>query len=254
MATILVISGLDPSAGAGFLADTRVACELGIRAVGVITAHTIQDTQGVREVVPVSVEVVEEQLRALLSDVEVHSVKIGMLGDAGAACVVARALAATAAPVVWDPVLMPSRGGTPLLIGDVSAATAALLPEVRVVVPNLAEAAALTGIEVRDLPGMREAAKRLRQRGARAVLVKGGHLMGPHAIDVLDDGGHIHELHGERFSAGPLHGTGCVLSTAIACALATGDTLERAARKAKDYVVQKLRAPLRVGRGASCLV
>ena len=110
MPTLLVISGLDPTGGAGLLADARVAAEHQVRAVGVITASTVQDTSGVRSVLPLPAEHVGEALAALLGDVEVDAVKIGMLGDVRIAEVIARALAATSAPVVWDPVFQASRG------------------------------------------------------------------------------------------------------------------------------------------------
>jgi hydroxymethylpyrimidine/phosphomethylpyrimidine kinase len=251
MKTVLVIAGLDPSGGAGFLADVRVVAEHGARAVGVVTATTVQDTAGVRAVEPVAPETLGEALEVLLQDVEVDAVKIGMLGDAGTAAAVARALAATRAPVVWDPVFLPSRGGVPLLRGDPGAAAAALLPEVRVVTPNLAEAAALTGVYALDVDGMRRAARAI---PAAAVLVKGGHLGGETAPDLLRDGAEEHVLDGARVAAGPLHGTGCVLSTALACRLAAGQPLHEAARGAKEYLGAKLVHALTVGRGARCLV
>ncbi len=253
MRTLLVIAGLDPSGGAGLLADARVAADHGVRAVGVATALTVQDTAGVRAANPVAAEVIADQLAALLADVEVDAVKIGMLGDAALAPVLARALAATAAPVVWDPVLLPSRGGVPLLAGDVAAAAAALLPEARVVTPNLAEAAALTGLTVATVDDMRAAAAALRRAGAAAVLVKGGHLAGD-PIDLLHDGDDVRTFVARRVHAGPLHGTGCVLSTALACALAAGLTLAAAVDAAKAYLSAKLAAPLAVGRGARVLV
>lgn len=245
--TILVIAGLDPSGGAGLLADARVAAEHGLRVVGVVTALTVQDTGGVRAVEPVGAEVVDEQLAALLQDVEIDAVKIGMLGSAAIARVVARALEATRAPIVWDPVLMPSRGGV-ALVDDPAGAAAALLGEVRLVTPNLAEAAALTGLRVESEADMEAAARRLGR-----ALVKGGHLPGD-AVDVLADAGEIVYFREARVDAGPLHGTGCVLSTAIASNLARGARLADAVDAAKTYLTKKLRAPLAPGRGARTLV
>jgi hydroxymethylpyrimidine/phosphomethylpyrimidine kinase len=249
--TVLFVSGLDPSGGAGFLADVRVAAEHGCRAVGVVTATTVQDTSGVRAVTPTPLDVLDEALTTLLADVEVDAVKIGMLGDARAAEVIARALAATRAPVVWDPVLMPSRGGVALLVGDAAAAVRALLPEARLVTPNASEAEALTGIRVVDEASACAAAAAI---PGQAVLVKGGHVPGPLAIDVLRDGADVMALAAPRVEAGPLHGTGCVLSSAIACGLGAGAPLAAAVRAAKDYLGAKLAAPLAVGRGARCLV
>jgi len=248
---VLIIAGLDPSAGAGILADARVAAEHGVRAVGVVTATTVQDTHGVRSATPLAPDEIEEALGVLLSDVEVDAVKIGMLGDARTAEVVARALAATRAPVVWDPVLLPSRGGVPLLTGDVGQAARALLPEARLCTPNLAEAEILSGIRAVDEEGMRAAATAI---DAEAVLVKGGHLPGDRALDLLRDGAHFTRFDGPRTDAGPLHGTGCVLSTAIACRLAQGATVVQAVGDAKAYLGTKLAAPVFAGRGARCLV
>jgi len=188
--------------------------------------------------------------------VEVQAVKIGMLGRAATARAIVDALAATHAPVIWDPVLLPSRGGVPLLEGDLAEAAAALLPEVRLVTPNLDEVAALAGggPPPRELLGMVRAAASLRRGGVAAVLVKGGHLGGPESPDVLDDGGDVDVLTGPRRDAGPTHGTGCVLSTAIACGLAKGRSLQDAVREAKQYVAGKLDALLTVGRGARVLV
>ena len=255
MKTVLVIAGLDPTGGAGILADARVCAEHGVRAVGCVTATTVQDTQGVRAVTPLGVEDIADALRALLADVEVHAVKIGMLGRVEMARVIADALAATTAPVVWDPVMLPSRGGVPLLEGAVDEAATALLGEARVVTPNLAETAWMLGQPmVSDLEGMKRAATALRARGTPAVLVKGGHLPGSGSPDVLDDAGELTVFEGARREVGPLHGTGCVLSSAIACGLASGRSLVDAVREAKQYMNQKLAAPLVVGRGASVLV
>lgn len=250
MKHVLVIAGLDPSGGAGLLADARVAAEHGVRAVGVMTATTVQDTQGVRAVDPVSAEILEEALAALLGDVEVHAVKIGMIGTLRQAEVIVRALAATGAPVVWDPVFLPSRG-VPLLDGDPREVARLLLPEARVVLPNALEASLLSGIRVVDEETLRAAARAI---PAAAVLVKGGHLAGPRARDLLRDGEDEEILDGERLDAGPLHGTGCVLSTALACGLAGGASLRDAAVAAKSYLAAKITAPLDVGRGARCLV
>ena len=250
-----MIAGMDPSAGAGLLADVRVAAMHGVRAVGVQTAATVQDTSGVRAVEPASPSVVKAQLRVLLDDVQVDAVKIGMLGDATIARVIAEALATIDVPAVWDPVMMPSGGGVPLLRGDVRDALAALLPVVRVMTPNLEEVEAISGVHITDLPGMRQAATALRAAGARAVLIKGGHLPPPNdATDLLDDDGFVVTLGGARLNMGPVHGTGCVLSAALACGMAEGQTLQQAAAAAKTFLSERLRQAITVGKGARCLV
>lgn len=253
-ATLLVIAGLDPTGGAGLLADARVAVDHGVRVVGVTTGLTVQDTTGVRAANGVPGEILAEQLRTLLADVEVHAVKIGMLGSDRAAVAVGDVLAEVRAPIVWDPVVRSSRGVT-LFAGDIGLAVKHLLRRVRVVTPNLDEAALLAGMQrIANVAAMRRAAAELREKGAQAVLVKGGHLRASRAVDVLHDGEVIAELDGERIDAGDVHGTGCVLSTAIACGLATGGALYPSVYAAKVYLASKLRQSRVVGRGARVLV
>jgi hydroxymethylpyrimidine/phosphomethylpyrimidine kinase len=244
---LLIISGLDPSGGAGFLADARVAAELKARAVGVITATTTQDTQGVRAVDPISPETIEEELACLLADVEVGAVKIGMLGHPRTAAVVARALEGTRAPIVWDPVLRPTRGDVELTAGDLRP----LLSKVALVTPNLAEASVLAGFPVVTADDMHRAAAHAIP--VANILIKGGHLDGD-PTDYLGLGETIMPIPGERIPAGATHGTGCVLSTAIACGLVHGGTLFDAVVAAKRFVEDKLREAFVVGRGARCLV
>jgi len=265
VANILLIAGLDPSGGAGILADTRVAADHGLRAVGVVTGLTEQDTRGVRNANAVSAEIVLHQLRSLLSDVEVAAVKIGMLGSEALADTVAEALALTAAPVVWDPVLLPTRGRVSLYEGSQARAVQLLTPHVTVATPNLHEAAALTGgAEISDVEGMEAAAKALRAGGMDAVLVTGGHLSATYdgdvrrttgVVDVLAHLGGVERLTGDWIdTGGPVHGTGCALSTALACALARGASLVDAARAAKDFVASKLREAAAPGRGMKSIV
>jgi hydroxymethylpyrimidine/phosphomethylpyrimidine kinase len=246
--SVLVISGLDPSGGAGFLADVRVIADLGLRAVGVVTVLTEQDTGGVRAVHPVSAEVVGAQLTALLSDVEVAAVKIGALGDAAIVDAVARALDLTAAPVVWDPVLAPTAGAAPLSDVDPGATLAALARHLSIVTPNLAEAARLTGAAVDDVAAMHAAARSL-AGVAGAALVKGGHLAGA-PVDVLAIGADVRELVGARVAGPAVHGTGCALSTSLAARLALGASLADAAGAAIDDVRRRIATPVRAGRGA----
>ena len=249
MPSLLVVSGLDPSGGAGFLADVRVAAAHGLRAVGAVTALTVQTSEGVRAVEPVSAELVGAQLVALLGDVEVAAGKIGMLGHEGVTEAVAEALCLTAAPVVWDPVLRASAGGAPLYRGEPRRALALLRDHLALITPNLAEAEALVGFEVRDVAGMRRAAEALAGEGV-ACLVKGGHLAAGAAIDVLAVAGQVIEIEGARIPGGEdVHGTGCALATALACQLAARSELAAAAAAAAAFVRARIAAPVRAGRG-----
>jgi hydroxymethylpyrimidine kinase/phosphomethylpyrimidine kinase len=246
---VLVASGLDPSGGAGFLADARTVELHGLRPVGVVTALTVQTTSDVRAAEPVAAELVGAQLTALLSDAEVAAGVVGMLGDQAVAVAVADGLRLTAAPIVWDPVLRASAGGTPLYRGDPRAALAALRDHLALVTPNLAEAEALAGFEVRDVAAMRRAAQAIAGDGV-ACLVKGGHLAGGPAIDVLADGDQVIDVEGARVPGGEdVHGTGGALAAAIACGLARGASLVDAVRSAAAFVRERLAAPVRSGRG-----
>lgn len=249
-APVLLVSGLDPSGGAGFLADARVATLLGCRPVGVVTALTDQNSLAVVAANPVDPELVGEQLSTLLSDVEVAAVKIGMLGHVETARAVGEALKLTAAPIVWDPVVRPTRGDVRMIDGDPRIALEELAQHLTVITPNADEAQLLTGIAVHDEEGAIAAGKRLLRMGAPAALVKGGHLTGDQAVDLLVTPDGATALRGPRVRLDqPVHGTGCALSTAIACHLAMGRQLREACSAAKDFVAERLRAPARPGRG-----
>jgi hydroxymethylpyrimidine kinase/phosphomethylpyrimidine kinase len=252
---LLIVSGLDPSGGAGFIADVRVAERLGCRPVGVVAALTEQSTLGVLAAHDTQAHIVESQLRLLLGDVEVRAGKLGMLGSAKIAEVVADALAQTASPVVWDPVLAPTRGGAPLFDGNPADALAVLASHLALITPNAAEAARLTGIAVTDEASAVAAARALVGRWVPAALVTGGHLAGAEAVDVLVVGSRVHRLVGPRIpGATGVHGTGCALSTAIAARLAHGDDLVVACKAAKAFVADLLAHAVTAGRGAASVV
>ncbi len=236
VASLLVVSGLDPSGGAGFLADAAVARLHRLRPVGVVTALTVQTSEGVRAAEPVAAELVGAQLTALLGDVEVAAGVIGMLGDEGVAEAVGEA------------------GSAALYRGDPRRALALLRDHLALVTPNLAEAEALAGFAVADLPSMRRAAQAIAESGV-ACLVKGGHLGGGAAVDVLAAGGSVVDLTGDRVPGGEdVHGTGGALAAAIACQLAGGAALADAARAAAAFVRARLAEPVRAGRGRPSLL
>jgi hydroxymethylpyrimidine/phosphomethylpyrimidine kinase len=215
-----------------------------------ITAVTAQDARGVRAVAPQPVRVVRAQLDAVLGGVGAHAVAVGMLANAAIVAAVAAALARHRAPhVVLDPVLRSTSGGELLDEAGRLALLGRLLPLAALVTPNLAEAGALLGRPVRGLRGMAAAAAGLRALGARAVLVKGGHLRGD-AVDLLDDGTRVLLLRGPRIATPNTRGTGCVLAAAIASRLARGETLVRAVRGAKAFVARAIRASYPLGAGA----
>ena len=251
---VLLCSGLDPSGGAGFIADVRVAALLDTRPVGVVTATTVQNTLGVASWQPVAAEHLREQLEHLLSDVEVRAVKIGMLGSLEAAVAIGHALQLTSAPMVWDPVLAATRG-VPLAEGDLDQAIAALRPHLTLLTPNAGELELLAGARLPTLEAAVAAGIALAQRLDTAVLVKGGHFGGVESIDVVVARDSRTELHAPRIAGGEhVHGTGCALSTAIAAHLARGASLVEACRAAKQLVSERLASPQHPGRGAPAIV
>ncbi len=237
---VLLLAGLDPSGGAGLLADAEAVRKAGALPLCVATALTVQTRRRARRFEPVPAALVAEQARALLEEEEVRAVKLGMLGTPELAAL-ARVLADEArCPLVVDPVLRAS-SGEPLFHGDARAAYLPLLAGA-IVTPNLAEAGALLQLAEApaDLAAMGAAARALVALGARAALVKGGHLAGE-AVDLLCDQAGLLELRGQRLS-GTARGTGCRLASALAARLALGDDLPDAARFAKalvrDYLEQ----------------
>jgi hydroxymethylpyrimidine/phosphomethylpyrimidine kinase len=253
---VLVCSGLDPSGGAGFVADVRVVSELGGRPAGVVTALTVQNTTGVVDYHPCDPDLVGHQLAFLLTDIEVRAVKIGMIGSTPIARAIANALHLTNAPVVWDPILAPTRGIASLVDADFDEALRALRPHLTVVTPNKHELFQLTALPTGDHLLAETAARQLATQLDCAVLVKGGHFTSDDdAIDVLVTANDSNVLRGKRIEGGEdVHGTGCALSSAIATYLAQGRELVEACQLAKQFVAKLIENPAHPGRGASAVV
>lgn len=250
---VLVCSGLDPSGGAGFVADLRVISELGGRPCGVVTALTVQNSTGVVGSHPCDPEVVGHQLAFLLTDIQVKAVKIGMIGTADIGRALANALQLSDARVVWDPVMYPSRGETPLIDDHYADAMHALKPHLTLVTPNKHELFMLTGLPTGTVEMAEVAARELTTRLDCAVLVKGGHFGSDASNDILlQPSGARDELPGVRIERGEhVHGTGCALSSAIAAYLAHGRELADACALAKAYVARLIEHPVQSGRGAA---
>jgi hydroxymethylpyrimidine/phosphomethylpyrimidine kinase len=236
---VLVLAGLDPSGGAGLLADAEAIRAAGARPLCVATALTVQTSRRALRFQPVDAALIEEQCSALIAEEPIASVKLGMLGGAEAAAAASRAAARVSMPLVIDPVLRASSGAG-LFVGDARAAYAELLRLGPVVTPNLAEARDLLALpaEPRDSDEMAQAGRALVLLGAKAALVKGGHLAGD-AVDVLVTATARADLRGSRL-AGSKRGTGCRLASTLAARLALGDDLETAARWAKQAVAAYL--------------
>ena len=256
MRTALTIAGSDSVAGAGIQADLKTFAALGIYGVSAVTAVTAQSTTGVAAVFPLPAQAVRAQIDELSRDVEVAAVKTGMLATADIVRVVADALGLFPhGNVVVDPVLHSGGpGARTLLAADaVSMLKARLLPKAAVVTPNVPEAEVLSGIQVDSLSTAREAAKRIAALGAGAVVIKGGHLAGPLAVDVLFYDGVFTELEAARSAFDSVHGTGCTFASAIAAGLALGDDIPGAVQRAKRYTTGAIEHSFEVGHGARIL-
>jgi len=255
---VLTIAGSDSSGGAGIQADLKTFAALRAYGASAITAVTVQNTQGVRDVHQVPAEVIAGQIEAVFDDLAVAAVKIGMMGSAEAIEAVAAALERRESrpPVVLDPVMVAASGDVLLEPGAEDVMKRRLLPLADVLTPNLPEASRLLGAErAEDEAEMRDQAERLTAMGPKAVLVKGGHGTGDEALDILFDGENFARFTALRVATKNVHGTGCTLSSAIAALLARGEPLEEAIRRAKTYLTSALAEAdkLSVGHGAGPL-
>jgi hydroxymethylpyrimidine/phosphomethylpyrimidine kinase len=245
---VLTIGGFDPSSGAGITADLKTLAAENCYGVAAITALTVQNTQGVTAVHPTDPKLLRQTAENLLADGRVKAIKIGMLANRANAEVVAGILAAySQIPAVLDPVLR-STSGAPLL--DETGTTflrEKLLPCVSILTPNVDEAAILTGLKVENVEGMKVAANKLIQLGARGAVVTGGHL--DKAIDVFHDGAGIEVFAGDRIKPDNTHGTGCTYASAIAANLALGRPLRECVVLAKAYVTEAIRKAYPTGTG-----
>ncbi len=248
---MLIIAGSDSGGGAGLQADIKTVTALGGYAATAVTAVTAQDTTGVKGVWPLPLEAIRAQAEAVLGDIGADAVKTGMLGDAETVELVAELLdgPARGIPAVIDPV-MTAKGGAKLLSSPaVGALRAELVPRAALITPNAPEAEALTGLSVENLDGQRRAAERLLELGARAVLLKGGHLPGARVVDLLATAGGETLFEGERIETRHTHGTGCTLASACAAGLAQDLALADAVARARAYVVEAIRRAPGLGRG-----
>jgi hydroxymethylpyrimidine/phosphomethylpyrimidine kinase len=246
---VLVIAGFDPSGGAGVAADLKTIAAHNSYGIAAITALTVQSTQGVKAVHPTPSATLRAQLDALIEDITPDAVKIGMLGNRANAVVVAEFLDRTRiAHVVLDPVVQPTSGEHDLLdAAGVKFLGEELLKRATVVTPNVPEATLLTGIEIKDVAGMEAAARQLVARGAKAAVIKGGHM--ERAVDVLFDGTETVILGGDLVKLRNTHGSGCTFASAIAAHLAAGRSLREAVTLAKTYVTMAMERGLNIGKG-----
>jgi hydroxymethylpyrimidine/phosphomethylpyrimidine kinase len=249
----LTIAGSDSSGGAGIQADLKTFAALGVYGASVITALTAQNTVGVRDIHRVPADFVTSQIDAIFSDLDVKSVKIGMVAQQATIGAIVDGLARwSPRQIVLDPVMVATSGDHLLATDAVASLRNELLPRASLITPNLPEAAALLDEPVAESEdAIARQGKRLLEMGCLAVLIKGGHGQGSESIDYLFDGSHTVALAAPRLATRNTHGTGCSLSSAIAAGLAKGDDLETAVRTAKTWISAAIEAAgrLDVGRG-----
>lgn len=250
-ARVLTIAGSDSGGGAGIQADLKTMLMLGVHGMSVVTAVTAQNSVGVHGVWRLPPDAVAAQFRAVVDDIGVDAVKVGMLADADIVAEVASLLRRLdpAVPVVVDPVAVSKHGDVLLAGGALDALRTELLPSATIVTPNLDEAHALTGLPVADVDGMREAAAGLLEHGPAWVLVKGGHLDSDKCTDLLTNGPDEVVLTAIREDNRHTHGTGCTLASAIASYLALGRSVPDAVRAAKLHVTNAISAGFPLGAG-----
>jgi len=262
---VLTIAGFDPSGGAGIIADVKTFQAVGCRPLAAITSLTFQNSQGIFGAIHQSAESLRSQVLPIIEEFRIAAVKIGMLPTIEIVFAVARLVREMNLPApVVDPVLRSSSGDELMAEAAIEVMLSELMPLARVITPNIPEAETLTGLKIKNEDEMREAARKLREMGARAVLIKGGHLnersevrgqrsvdlvehvhpvhdKSRQAIDVLDDQGQITVFRGEWIDSTPVRGTGCMLSSAIAALLAQRMPLEESVRAAKKFVADAIR-------------
>ena len=246
---VLIIAGSDSGGGAGTQADIKAVTMMGGFAATAITAITAQNTLGVFNVFPVPVEIVLAQGRVVLEDIGTDAIKTGMLGGAMMVSAAAALIDASKAPAVVDPVMI-AKGGTALLPSEaIETVRDMMVPRAALLTPNAPEATALTGIAVENLDDMRRAGDALLAMGAKAVLMKGGHVPGDRVTDLLITPAGETLFEGERIETRHTHGTGCTLASACAAGLAQGMSLEAAVARAWAYVAEAIRRAPGLGAG-----
>lgn len=248
---VLIVAGSDSGGGAGIQADIKAVTMMGAYAATAISALTAQDTTAVHDVFPVPADFVARQMEVVIDDIGVDAIKIGMLATAETVEVVADVIEAKAAnvPLVVDPVMVATSGGR-LLAGDATEALISrLVSRATLVTPNIPEAEVLVERAIAGEQDMEDAGRRIMDRGARAVLMKGGHMTGNRLVDVLVTADGVHHFVNARLETTNTHGTGCTLASAIAAGLAQNMPLKAAVERARAYVLDAIRLAPGYGQG-----
>lgn len=246
----LTIAGTDPSGGAGIQADLKTFQEREVYGMSVVTSLVAQNTIGVQAVHHIPVPFIEQQLTSVFTDIVPSAVKTGMIASEEMMRVIAAVLQKSATAYVMDPVMYAKSGHALMGENTREALKTYLVPLASLITPNVPEAEELTGMTIEDEAGMKQAAKRIVQEyGAKAVLLKGGHMEGNAAADWLYDGESFTSYKAERIPTKHTHGTGCTYSAAITAELAKGRSLQEAVQIGKDYVTAAIKYSLKLGNG-----
>ncbi len=253
MKTVLTIAGSDSSGGAGIQADIKTITAHKLYAMSAITALTAQNTTGVYGILDVPAEFVGKQIDCIFTDIVPDAVKIGMVSNRDIIHVIAdKLIEYDARNIVVDPVMVSTSGSKLLSDQAINALVTRLLPLGTLITPNIPEAEVLCGFGIQSRDDMLKAAKHISQRYHCAVLVKGGHLISE-ATDLLFENGAPRWFSSPRVANPNTHGTGCTLSSAIACNLADGKSLDESIQRAKQYLTGALEAMLDLGKGSGPL-
>lgn len=251
---VLTIAGSDCSGGAGIQADIKTITCLGKYAMSVITSLTAQNTTGVYGISDVSPEFVQKQLDCVFNDITPDSVKIGMVSNADVICAISNSMKKhKAANIVVDPVMISTSGSALLDEAALTSLIGLLLPLADIITPNIPEAEILSEIKINSEHDMKKAAGLIFDKCGSAVLIKGGH-SADNADDLLFDGKRFCLFKSPKINNNNTHGTGCTLSSAIACGLADGKSAEDSVNAAKDYITGALRINFDIGSGSGPLL
>lgn len=248
MKKVLTIAGSDSCGGAGIQADLKAMSAIGVYGMSVITAVTAQNTVGVQDVMEVSNPIIEAQVKSIFEDIEVDAVKIGMVSNIETIAVIKNLLEHyKATNIVIDPVMV-SKSGYFLLKQEAQEAIKELISIADIVTPNIPEAEVLAKMTIENGEQMKEAALKIKELGAKNVLVKGGHRCND-ANDILLWGDEFVTLEGCRIETKNTHGTGCTLSSAIASYLAKGCSVKEAVELSKRYITEAIKNSFSIGKG-----
>jgi hydroxymethylpyrimidine/phosphomethylpyrimidine kinase len=248
MKKVLTIAGSDSCGGAGIQADLKTMSALGVYGMSVITAITAQNTVGVQDVMEMTPKIIEAQIRSIFDDINVDAVKIGMVSNIEAIAVIKKLLTDYKAKnIVVDPVMV-SKSGYFLLKPEAEEAIKELISIADVVTPNIPEAEVLTGMKIENAEEMKKATVKIKEMGAKNILIKGGHRCND-ANDILLYGDNFITLEGHRIDTKNTHGTGCTLSSAIASHLAKGHSIKEALMLSKEYITKAIENSFSIGEG-----